>query len=206
MTLRLVGAGLPRTGTTSLKAALEQLLGGRCYHMVEVFARPDDVPVWQEAVDGGEPDWEQLFAEYEATVDWPASAFWGQLTMAFPEAFVLLSERSSPETWWHSADRTVLQAFRRPGGGPGSAAWDKMAQGLVTNWLGEHWDDQALAMAAYERHNAQVRATVPADRLIEWQPGDDWGPLCAALDLPIPDEPFPHRNTTKEFREMAGFD
>ncbi len=173
--------------------------------MTEVFGRPDDVAAWQSAVDGVMPDWDVLLAEYAAAIDWPASAFWRELSTAYPDAIVLLSVRDSPAVWWRSADATVLEVLRRPGERAGSEAWTRMAEGLVHTELGEDWDDATRAMAAYERHNAEVRASVPADRLVEWWPGDGWAPLALALDVPVPDEPFPHNNSTAEFREMAGF-
>src|SRR5437899_3151256 len=106
MTVRVVGAGLGRTGTHSLKIALEQLVGGSCYHMIEVFGRPDDIAVWQDAVDDKPVDWNAFLRDFSACVDWPACGFWPQLADAFPDAVVLLSTRSSPEAWWKSADET----------------------------------------------------------------------------------------------------
>jgi len=93
MTLRVVGAGLGRTGTHSLKLALEQLLGGPCYHMSETFGRPDDIPVWHAAANGQMPDWRTFLVDYTAAVDWPACAFWRPLAEEFPDAIVLLSTR-----------------------------------------------------------------------------------------------------------------
>ena len=86
MTLRVVGAGLGRTGTMSLKVALERLLGGRCYHMAEVMNRPEHVPLWRQAAGGTLPDWNELFRGYRAAVDWPACSFWPELSKAFPDA------------------------------------------------------------------------------------------------------------------------
>jgi len=206
MTLQVVGAGLGRTGTTSLKLALEQLLGGRCYHMMEVFGRPDDIPVWDRAVDGTLPDWDAFLADYRATVDWPASAFWAELSAAFPDAIVLLSTRDA-DGWWTSANDTIFQAIQReaPADTP-IAAQQKMCLNLLHGRCTLNWDDPDAAKSAYLRHNADVRANAPADRLVEWHPGDDWGPLCAALGLAEPDVPFPHANTTDEFRLLAGLD
>jgi sulfotransferase family protein len=206
MTLQVVGAGLGRTGTVSLRVALERLLGAPCYHMVEVFAHLDDhVPVWHAAVRGEPVDWEGLLGGYRASVDWPASAFWRELADAYPGAIVLLSVRDDAETWWRSADRTVFATMRRPQR-PELAAWEAMIRDLWRTTMSEDWDDPQAAMAAYERHNADVRATVPADRLVEWRPGDGWEPLCTALGLAVPDDPFPHENTTAEFRAMANLD
>jgi Sulfotransferase domain len=199
MELQVVGAGLGRTGTLSLKAALERLLGGRCYHMVEVFGHPEHAPVWQAAAEGKAVDWDVVLADYNATVDWPACALWRELADANPNAVILLSTRDSAQTWWKSASQTIfvgmdnMEADPVPGW---RAMWDpisarSMAPGFVT--------DAEIAMADYEAHNARVRAEADPARLLEWQPGDGWEPLCARLDVPVPDEPFPHLNTSEEW-------
>ena len=205
MTLRLVGAGLGRTGTNSLQVALEQLLGGPCYHMVKVFGRPDHVPIWHAAAEGTMPEWGAVFEGYEAAVDWPASAFWRQLADHYPDAPVLLSTRDSAEQWWHSADRTIFEVLKGNAAPPGSNPWLDMVQALFHKTFADPLDKQAC-IAAYERHNAEVRATVPADRLIDWKPQDGWEPICERLGLPVPAEPFPVTNTTEEFRANLGLD
>src|SRR5687768_4747018 len=111
MGLKVVGAGLGRTGTHSLKEALERLLGGPCYHMIEVFGRPDDIPTWHAAANGEMPPWNEFLAEFHAAVDWPAAAFWPELSEANPEAIILLSTRDT-EGWWRSADQTIFEAMR----------------------------------------------------------------------------------------------
>lgn len=103
MTLRVIGAGQARTGTTSLKLALEQLLGGPCYHMFEVFAYPAHIPVWHRAARGTLPDWQVFLDGYRAAVDLPAAAFWRELAAASPGALIVLSGRDSAEQWWDSA-------------------------------------------------------------------------------------------------------
>ena len=126
MTLRVVGAGLGRTGTHSLKVALERLLGEPCYHMLEVFGHPELAARWCEALDGDVPDWDELFAGYGATVDWPAVAFWEELCDAFPDAVVLLSVRGT-DSWWRSADQTIFAVVAAPaprGPGPRRADGD----------------------------------------------------------------------------------
>jgi hypothetical protein len=206
MTLRIVGAGLGRTGTTSLKAALEQLLDAPCYHMVEVFGNPEAAMTWSRAVDGELPDWDEFLAGYRATVDWPAATFWPELSEAYPDAKVLLSTRDA-DAWWTSASNTIFESMQVEIE-PDSpfAAQREMILNLLHSRFTLNWDDPDAAKAAFLRHNADVRARVPADRLVEWHPGDGWGPLCAALDLPEPDVPYPHVNTTDEFRLMAGLD
>lgn len=203
MPLKVVGAGLGRTGTNSLKLALEKLLGEPCYHMIEVFSHPDHVGMWHRAALGTMPDWDELFAGYGAAVDWPAAAFWEQQAEAYPDALILLSTRDSVD-WWRSCDNTIFEVFRSADDTMPSE-WTEMIKALFGEFVGGPLDEQS-AIAAYERHNAHVRAAAPADRLLEWHPGDGWAPIAGALGVPVPDEPFPHVNTTEQFRSMAGLD
>jgi hypothetical protein len=207
MALRVVGAGVGRTGTTSLQLALQQLLGAPCYHMVEVFPRPGHVEAWHQAAKGNLPDWDALLAGFDAAVDWPASGFWRELTAAYPAAVVVLSVRESPEVWWKSASRTILHVAERPAPpAPDMEAWFAMYLDFLAARFTDRWRDPDAAMTAYTAHNEAVRAEVPAGRLVEWEPGDGWDPICAALGLPVPTDPFPHLNTTPEFRARAGWD
>jgi hypothetical protein len=201
MGLQVVGVGFGRTGTNSLKVALEQLLGGRCHHMHEVFDRPELVPLWTDAA----ADWAAIFDGDVATVDWPAAAFWREIVAEHPDALVLLSMRETPEAWWNSAHQTIFESLAMEGMPPEIEAW----MATVTSLIRSHGidpDDEGSAEAAYAQHIADVRAEVPADRLVEWTTGDGWAPLCAALGMPVPDEPFPHVNTRAEFRANIGLD
>jgi hypothetical protein len=204
MGLRVVGAGLGRTGTHSLKGALETLLGGACYHMVELFPRPEHIPLWHAAMTGSEPDWAQMMEGFTAAVDWPAAAVWSELHAAFPESVVLLSVRSSSEAWWKSFSDTILQVMQRPHATENDP-WYAMAEAMMRR-LTPNYADRDACIAAYEAHNDDVRRRVAPERLIEWSPADGWGPLCAGLGLAEPAEPFPHVNTTLEFRATAGLD
>lgn len=208
MALRVVGSGPGRTGTKSLKAALELLLGEPCYHMVECFARSDDPARWSAAMRGEDVDWDDLFDGYAATVDWPSAACWKELAAAFPDALILHSERPA-EDWFRSADRTILEGFKKPRDEwdpPGTNAWWDMAITMLEDRFTPDFLDRDSAIAAVEAWNADVRATAPADRLLVWQTGDGWEPICDALGLAVPDEPFPHTNTTEEFRAASELD
>jgi hypothetical protein len=198
VTLKVVGAGLPRTGTNSLKTALESLLGGTCYHMAEVFQRPEDVDVWRAAARGEGLDWTAFPSGCVAAVDWPASIFWRELAAAHPDAVIVLTTRDNPAQWWESCDATILP-FARGDRPMEDENWLAMFREQLTNEIGESWDDAATAQAYYEQHNAAVRAEVPAKRLVELPAGAGWKPLCAALGVPVPDEPFPHTNTRAEW-------
>jgi hypothetical protein len=201
VSLRLVGAGVGRTGTNSLKVAIERLTGGRCYHMSELFERPADTPVWTAAVvERRMPDWEDFLAGHVATVDWPACTFWRELAVAFPDAPVLLSTRTSAESWHASMERTIVQALATEPTDPEWAARRAMTMPMMLRFC-PGWPDREALIAAYERHNDEVRRTIAPDRLVEWTTGDGWEPLCRALGEPVPDEPFPHTNTADEFRQ-----
>lgn len=198
MAVRVVGAGLGRTGTTSLKAALEQLLGAPCHHMFEVFGHPEQVPGWHAAARGEAVDWAALLDGYAAVVDWPGAAFWPELSDAFPDAVVLLSTRD-PHAWYESASSTIFPNVGAESVDDSMAEWHAMVREVFAARFTLDLDDEAATIAAFEAHNAAVRAAVPADRLVEWTATDGWAPLCAALDLPVPDEPFPRLNTRDDW-------
>ena len=201
MTLKVVGAGVGRTGTHSLKLALEQLLGGPCHHMVEVFANPDQIPTWTDAIDGKPVDWSALLGSYRSLVDWPGASLWPEIFAANPDALVLQSVRD-PESWYRSASNTIFIGIASAP--PGLEPWMDTMRKLLHDRFSEKFDDPTAMIDAYERHNAEVRAGVPADQLLEWTPTDGWDPLCERLGLPVPAEPFPVTNSTDEFRAMFG--
>jgi hypothetical protein len=200
VTLRVVGPGLGRTGTYSLKLALERLLGGRCHHMAEVLADPDrHLALWAPALRGEEVNWEDVFAGYIAQMDFPGAAFWQEISEAFPDALVVLSTRPA-ESWYRSAASTIFQLDDGHGSSPFSAVWHERFG------FGDEFDDPEAMIAAYERHNAEVRSSVPPNRLLEWSVTDGWAPLCDRLELPVPDQAFPWTNTTAEFRAQNRLD
>jgi hypothetical protein len=203
--LRVIGAGLGRTGTHSLKLALERLLGAPCYHMAEVFKRPQDIPIWHAAAKGEAVDWRAMFAGYAAAVDWPPAGFWEQIAEVYPDAIILLSVRDA-DGWWKSASSTIFATYQRGPRPDDNPAWRPMITDMFSNTFTPGFLDEATAKAAFDRHNADVRKRAPANRLVEWRATDGWGPLCAALGVPVPAEPFPVSNTSEQFRARAGLD
>ncbi|OUR71184.1 hypothetical protein A9Q78_10295 [Methylophaga sp. 41_12_T18] len=193
MAIQIIGAGLGRTGTTSLKVALEILLKAPCYHMVSLAEHPEHLALWQAAAQGDDANWPALFNGYSAVTDWPASAFYKQLMQAYPEAKVLLSSRDS-ESWFKSCQATIFPKILSTEGD-----WGEMIRSVVFNSFCDDLEDRDRCIAAYEQHNEEVRNYVPADRLIEWQPGNDWQALCAGLKLAEPDQAYPYINKTKDF-------
>ncbi|HEX2728145.1 MAG TPA: sulfotransferase [Rubrobacteraceae bacterium] len=208
--MKVIGAGFGRTGTSSLKAALETLGFGPCYHMTEVFARPAHAGVWQAAWRGDPVDWDVFLAGYESAVDWPACTFYGELMERYPEAKVLLSVRD-PERWYESTRKTIYELsklierslvfstvfalVRLLIFGGFSRSRGNMAEEII--WRGTfdgRFEDKTYAIGVFERHNEAVKRSVPADRLLVYEVGQGWGPLCEFLGAEAPDEPFPHLN------------
>jgi Sulfotransferase domain len=201
MTLKVVGAGVGRTGTHSLKIALEQLLGAPCHHMVEVLGDPSKAEVWIDAIEGRPVDWSTTPDGYVALVDWPGCSFWPELTAANPDALVLLSVRD-PESWYRSASSTIFLAFDTVP--PHLQPWMAAMRLMLKNRFSDQYDNPTAMMDAYERHNDAVRSAIPSSRLLEWTAQDGWEPICDRLGLEVPDTPFPAVNTTAQFREMTG--
>jgi hypothetical protein len=206
MPLKVIGAGFGRTGTLSLKVALEQLGFARCYHMTEIFAQPDHVGPWDDAGRGRPVDWEALFRGYQATVDWPACNFYAELLRTYPDAKVILTVRD-PERWYDSASQTI---FRQQGA---FSAWmlpffPRLRSFLRLTerhiWKGVfqgRFEDRPFAVQVFNRHNEEVKCSVPPDRLLVYEVGEGWGPLCDFLGVPVPDgQPFPRLNDAAEFR------
>jgi hypothetical protein len=208
--LKLIGAGLPRTGTNSLRLAVERLLGaerglgGECYHMFRIKDDPAHARSWVRAFDGDLSGVRAVLSGCVAAVDWPAAFFWRELLAANPGAVVLLSVRDSAQTWWDSFDATVLARKRLPEPLPGDdGSFATMRDLLLERTFGPRWDDPETAIAGYERHNTLVRSQCPPERLVEWTPSEGWGPLCRALGVPVPDESFPCTNSTNEFHALG---
>ena len=199
MNLRVIGAGLPRTGTSSLRVALEHLLGGRCYHMSAIPGHPFDLGArWDAALDGSKPDWDTMFDGFLATVDWPASFFGASLVRPIPMRWSCSRCAKTPRRGGRVRTRRSCP-WRATALTPG---W-KQGRGLVTilerfTGTGE-WDDPATLMAAYDRHNEQVRERVAPARLLEWHPSQGWPPICRALRLPVPKILFPWVNRRSEW-------
>jgi len=197
--MKIIGAGYGRTGTVSLQQAFEQL-GYPCYHMQEVMKAYDrgHVAQWDAAMGGARIDWDELFVGYEATVDFPACVFYRELMQAFPDALVVLSVRD-PEAWWRSYSKLM--------GLVSKATWFNFVPMFKKfSAMNIHMLDYVFAgsmetltkedyIAQYLRHIEEVKATVPADRLLVFSVTEGWEPLCEFLGHPVPDKPFPHANS-----------
>lgn len=215
--MRVIGAGFGRTGTTSLKAALETLGFGPCYHMIEVFEHPEHAESWEAARRGEPVDWEGLLGGYDAAVDWPACAFYEGLMEEYPDAKVLLSVRD-PDRWYESTRNTIYELSKISVISPLSRPTFRLL-GLFVPAVGKIsrmnkrliWDDTfdgrfedgERAKAVFERHNAEVKRRVPPEKLLVYEVKEGWGPLCDFLGVEPPDESFPRLNDTAEMRRWV---
>ncbi|MGD0864033.1 MAG: sulfotransferase family protein [Rhizomicrobium sp.] len=200
MALQVIGAGLGRNGTLALKTALEQLGFGPCHHMIEVFAHPEQGQFWLRAAMGEKVDWEEVFANYRASVDWPSCHFYKELSERYPDAKVILSERD-PKQWYKSITNTILRSMKQMAiDDPARTEWFRFARMIVIEQTFHNDLGEDNMIAAYLRHNARVKATIAPERLLVFNPAEGWDPLCRFLGAAVPQMPFPHVNTTEEFQ------
>lgn len=195
MPLDVIGAGLGRTGTLSLKLALEHIGFGPCYHMVEVFSNPARSQDWVKAAEG-QLEWEALFEGYAATVDYPGCVFWRELAAHYPSAKVILTVRD-PVDWFESTQSTIFSRrnVERIAASPIRTFFEK----TVGRDYGGRLHDREFMIEQFVRHNAEVERAIPKDRLLVYEVSQGWEPLCAFLGIPVPDSPFPRANSREEF-------
>jgi hypothetical protein len=198
MTLKLIGAGLGRTGTASLKIALEQLGCGPCYHMSEVFMDANRAPLWVQAAQG-RSSWDEVLAGYVATVDYPGCSFWRELARSYPTAKVLLSIRG-PEQWFESTQVTIFSAAMNAG--LSASPLREFFETTVWGHFGQRIHDREFMIASFRRHNDDVRREIPPERLLVYDVREGWEPLCTFLGVAAPDSPFPRVNTREEHAQM----
>lgn len=219
MGIEVIGAGFGRTGTMSLKAALEELGFSPCYHMTEVFANPDHIGFWETAAqrqsEGKLGGWERVFGRYRAAVDWPAAAFYEELMEEYPDAKVILTVRD-PDRWHESARSTIytVQNFASSGLFTVAAFFvpglknRRRAAMMVADLVWQHhfdgkFEDREHAIAVFDRWNEEVKERVPPEKLLVYEVKEGWEPMCEFLGVEVPkDKPFPHLNDAEAFRKM----
>ena len=195
MTISVIGAGFGRTGTMSLKLALEQLGVGRCYHLVEVFQLPAAPDQWRAAAESPPGDWEAIFEGFSATVDWPGATFYREMADHYPQAKVILTHRD-PDAWFKSTQATI---FANDLGGDEDTPFSRMAKAVIGRLFDGRLHDRDHVIDVYRRHNAEVQRVIPPERLLVYEVAQGWGPLCAFLGAPEPAGPMPKVNSTEEF-------
>jgi hypothetical protein len=200
MALKVIGAGLGRTATFSLKFALEHLGLGPCYHMSEVFAGARrNVPLWLDAIDG-RPDWDAVFDGFASTTDYPACNYWRELAEHYPDAKVILTVRD-PDSWFDSVSETIFSDGMQ-GSLRGSPAGDMM-QGLIFDVFGDRIGDRDFMTKWFVQRNQQIIDTLPSERLLVYSPKEGWAPLCSFLGVAVPAEPFPRVNSRDEITQQS---
>ncbi len=204
MPLQIIGAGFGRTGTMSLKLALEQLGFGPCYHMIEVIQAPERAAAWLDASDGKSVSWDDVFEGYRATVDWPACSYWRELAEYYPQAKVLLSVREAAG-WYKSVANTIHKVIANaPAEGRPEAVLSLvgLTRKLVfESTFGGRFEERDHAIDVFERHNQAVRDAIAPERLLVYEPGQGWEPLCDFFDVPVPETDYSHENSTESFTE-----
>ena len=207
MSLRVIGSGFGRTGTRTLKDALETLGFGPCHHMEEVFANPAQVPLWQAIAAGRDVDLVEVFQGYVSQVDWPGAHVWRDLAVTFPDAKVIHSIRPE-EAWWASFSRTIGKLLDRYDEMPLPPhvrdMLDVGAALVADSTFGGKTTDKSAAIAAFRARQAEVEAAIPADRLLVYDVAQGWNPLCAFLGVDVPKTDFPHRNRKDDFWAVLG--
>lgn len=211
--MQVIGAGFGRTGTMTLKAALEELGVGPCYHMVEVlWGDTSRLPLWQAAASGEEVDWKAVFDGFESTVDWPGCTFYEPLMEVFPEAKVLLTVRD-PESWYESARNTIYASLIAGQKGelkegdeepPAPEAFQMIATLIWQGTFHGKFEDKAYAIEVFNRHIEEVKSKVPPERLVVHEVKEGWKPLAQMLGVAEPETEFPRLNDKVAFREMVG--
>jgi Sulfotransferase domain len=210
--LKIIGAGFGRTGTLSLKAALEELGFGPCYHMVEVFQHPEHIKLWTAVAQGKVVDWDRIFANYQATVDWPSCRFYASLMVRYPDAKVVLTVRD-PDKWYESSMSSLYliekkvrhlanNPLRRISAQIFAPKFIKLALQILALWDGTFhgkFADKDYAVAIYNLHIEEVKRQVPPERLLVYNVKEGWEPLCAFLGVAVPEKSFPHLNESSDF-------
>jgi len=199
MTLQVIGTGVGRTGTYSLKLAINQLEFGPCHHMEEVLLNmPVQVPLWSAALNG-QADWKTIYNGYRSTVDWPTAGFFHELLGAYPSAKFVLTHRD-PESWADSFGATIYKLVAdRDQAPPEMKEWLEMAVGVITKTGFPEGLTRDDLIEAFIAHNDAVKNTIPAGQLLVYEVKDGWEPLCEFLGKPVPSEPFPRTNDRAEF-------
>ncbi len=208
MALQVIGAGFGRTGTLSMKAALEQLGYDKCHHMLEVFPDDDQLDSWHKILQGEVPDWEAVFDGFQASVDFPSSGYWRELAAHYPEAKIILTTRSF-DSWYESASETIYPVSKNIPGWmtaiPKVRKIKEMTYGVIWDRVfGGKFEDRDATRAVFEQHEADVKAAFPPERLLVFHPKEGWGPLCEFLSKPVPDGPFPNVNDRDDFKKRIG--
>ena len=203
MPLKIIGTGVGRTGTYSLKLALNELGLGPCHHMEVVLQNmPVQVPLWASALDK-RPDWRAIYKGHASAVDWPTAGFFSELIAVYPDAKFIHTSRS-PKSWAQSFSETIYKLISaRDKAPPEMAAWLDMSIRVIAKTGFPLGLDLAGLEKAFSDHDAAVKAAIPARQLLVYEVKDGWAPLCAFLGVPEVSMPFPRTNARVEFWDLV---
>lgn len=218
MSIKIIGAGLPRTGTNTLKESLEKLGFMKTYHMKELLVHPENLHYWLTLKETGTTNWDELYSGYQATVDFPAYPWYKEHMAKYPDAKVILTVRPF-EKWYTSVYSTIWKA------GPQTLPEKlkmmsklifnsrlrsvincvKFSKGMIfENHFEGKFEDKAYTEKLFNKHIQDVKDYVPADKLLVFDVSEGWAPLCKFLNVPEPAEPIPHLNKKENFKQMLG--
>ncbi|KAJ7090764.1 P-loop containing nucleoside triphosphate hydrolase protein [Mycena belliarum] len=212
--MRVLVLGFCRTGTASMRVALETLGFRDTHHMASVFQNPAEIAIWNTALDAkflgrgtpyGRAEWDRLLGHCQAVTDLPGILFADELLAAYPDAKVVLTMRDPAR--WYVSYRASLHAFYHSRRLALACLLDarfgatlRFGQRCAGLALGSPDAPEAAATARFVAHYEHVRAVVPQERLLEYEVGEGWARLCAFLGVEEPGEPFPRTNDTREIR------
>lgn len=190
-----------------MKLALERLGFGPCHHMSVVAQNPDQLALWTRVINGEVGDWDAIYRDFRSAVDWPGARYWSEITRHFSQAKVILTVRD-PERWYESVKDSIYRMAGRLANNESIPPYVTQVRDFIRRvvWDGDfggRFEDKDYAISVFNEHNEAIRREVPADRLLVFEVREGWEPLCAFLDVPVPDEPFPHANDREEFIQQA---
>jgi len=198
MALKIIGAGMGRTGTASLKVAIETLGIGHCYHMSEVLKNPGYTKDWINAAEGN-ADWDKIFKGYSATVDNPGCNYWKELADNYPEAKVILTVRDA-DKWFDSTNETIhsleFASFIK------NSPFGEMVQKTIWDRMKNRMQDRKHMVDFFENRTSEIIDYIAPERLLVYQVSEGWKPLCTFLDVPVPNTDFPRINSRDETKEL----
>jgi predicted naringenin-chalcone synthase len=210
--VKVIGAGFGRTGTLSLKVALEELGAGPCLHALQSLTAagsPHGASHWERLANGERIDWREAFDGWGSTVDWLGARFYPEMLDAWPEAKVILSVRD-PERWYESCHESLHPTHRLAGAvqstGPAPAVLQAVDRAIWQDVFDGRFSEREHALEVFERHSREVSSRIPADRLLVYDIREGWEPLCEFLEVPIPVTPFPHLNDRSSFWTRFGIE
>jgi len=200
--MEVIGAGYGRTGTFSLKIALEEL-GYPCYHGREmiknVYTDPQKwVQLYRGNITSAEMNKYLISSGFKATADFPASIFWEGFFKANPNAKVILTIRD-PNKWYESLRQTIYKFTKESSiifmfHPMARFVWPADNEILWDGYFENRFQDKEFAINKFNQHINEVKRKVPANQLLVYDVKEGWEPLCKFLNKPVPKKPFPKVN------------